>query len=419
MTSLLCALLLAPSRPLMKDFIGLNTHTVQFKADLYAPATRLIRNYHPLDWDTGPDPATKPKYPMTTNGVNWMELYGKWRDAGYTNLASVMFESLKPSQWKDVSREGEAYGEAFARYFGPSGLNRLLEAAEIGNEPSEYSDAQYRTMFEAMARGFRKGDPKLKIATCAVAVGKADKYSKDVSILEGLEPLIDVLNVHTYSFAELWPTWRRSFPEDPSIRYLKQVQEIIDWRNRRAPGRQVWVTEFGYDSSTKPAPTTGDFSKWVGSTDLEQARYIVRSYLTFSAMDVDRAYLYWFNDEDKPQLHAASGLTRNYQPKPSFHAVSHLLKSLGDYRFEKALVQDPGGAYAFQYVGAKGRIVVAWSATGSGRSIEAILPIRGQVSRAEAMPTSSALPVPVRTSAVQAGKVRVTLSESPTYLWLK
>ena len=38
-----------------------------------------------------------------------------------------------------------------------------------------------------------------------------------------------------------------------------------------------------------------------------------------------RAYLYWFNDADQASLHASSGLTRNYGPKPSFDAVAHLL----------------------------------------------------------------------------------------------
>ena len=43
----------------------------------------------------------------------------------------------------------------------------LAESMEIGNEPGNYSDAQYRALFENMARGLRKGDPKLKVATCA------------------------------------------------------------------------------------------------------------------------------------------------------------------------------------------------------------------------------------------------------------
>jgi len=30
----------------------------------------------------------------------------------------------------------------------------------------------------------------------------------------------------------------------------------------------------------------------------------------------------FFNDKDEPQLHGASGITRNFKPKPSFHAIA-------------------------------------------------------------------------------------------------
>ena len=50
----------------------------------------------------------------------------------------------------------------------------------------------------------------------------------------------------------------------------------------------------------------------------------VDSFLTLSATDLDRAYLYFFNDKDEAQLHGASGITRNFKPKPSFYAMAHL-----------------------------------------------------------------------------------------------
>jgi serine/threonine-protein kinase ATR len=59
-------------------------------------------------------------------------------------------------------------------------------------------------------------------------------------------------------------------------------------------------------------------------------------------MPVQRAYLYFFNDDDTPQLHGAAGLTRKFQPKPSFHAVAHLQRTLGDFRFARVVVDRPG-----------------------------------------------------------------------------
>lgn len=409
----------AKPKPLLRDFIGINTHTNQFKTDLYYPVSRLIRNYHPMAWDLADDSSSVPtKFPKTNNGLDWKELYGKWRDAGFRTEASLQFESIPVDKWKDIPKDAYAYGEAFGKYFGPSGPNKLVELAEIGNEPEKFNDEQYRSMFENMAKGLRKGDPKLKIAPCAVALGKWDKYSKDVALLKGLEPLYDVLNVHSYAFLEYYPTWRRSHPESPKTKYLSAIQEVVDWRNANAKDKEIWLTEFGYDSTTKPNLPTGDFSKWEGVTDLQQAQYIVRSYLVFSEMNIDRAYLFWFNDEDKPTLHAASGLTRDYKPKPSYHAVAHLLKTLGDYRFERSVSKETEGLYAFEYKAAKGndRVMVVWSATGTGKSAEMKLPaLKGKIVKAEKMPLTAGAPTAV---AVKAGNT-ITVDESPTYLWIK
>ncbi len=63
----------------------------------------------------------------------------------------------------------------------------------------------------------------------------------------------------------------------------------------------------------------------------------MRSFLVFSKLSVARAYIYFFNDDDTPHVHGSSGLTRNFKPKPAFHAVAHLYKTLGDYRFARAI----------------------------------------------------------------------------------
>lgn len=412
----------ASKKPVMQDFIGMNTHTVQMKPELYKPVTSLLRNYHPVEWDLSDNPSNVAEFPWARNRVNWNELYGKWAKDGYEVNASIMFESIKPDKWKNISKDAYEYGRSFARYFGPSGNVKSVKAIEIGNEPTEWDDARYREMFEAMAKGIRDGDPKMLISTCAVAIGKEDKYSKDIAILKGLEKYIDVLNVHVYSFAEHWPTWKRNHPEYPKIVYLKQVQGIIDWRNKNAPHSKIWITEFGYDSTTKPNLPSGDFAKWVGVTDTQQAQWLVRSFLVFTAMDVDRAYMYWFNDDDKPTLHAASGLTRNYQPKPSFYAQAHLLKSLTDYRYEKTLLSKEGDAYAYQFAQKSGadKVVVAWSPTGSNRAGALRIPMKGfAVNKAEKMPLKEGTAESAKATIDSSGNLTCAIDESPTYIWLQ
>jgi hypothetical protein len=42
-----------PAKPALRDFIGLNVHTVMFKPDLYKPVSRMVRDYPGFDWDVG------------------------------------------------------------------------------------------------------------------------------------------------------------------------------------------------------------------------------------------------------------------------------------------------------------------------------------------------------------------------------
>ena len=74
-------------RPLMKDFIGLNVHTVQFKPELYTRVARVLRNYHPVKWDFGEDTSAATTFPMAANRVDWGRMYGCWKKEGYRTHA--------------------------------------------------------------------------------------------------------------------------------------------------------------------------------------------------------------------------------------------------------------------------------------------------------------------------------------------
>ena len=408
-----------PEKPLFREFMGINGHTVKFRPEVYTAACQSVRDYHPIDWDLGDDTSSSPPFPMARNGVDWKTVYGSWKAAGFETDACLMFDNLPANRWKDPARDARAYGKAFASAFGPSAPNPLVAAVEVGNEPGLYDDAAYRTIFENMARGLREGDPKLKIGTCALSLGDGDRYSKSVKCIQGLEGLYDFLNIHTYAEVEGWPSWRRSFPEDPAIPYLKNVEALIAWRDKNVPDKEVRVTEFGWDASSKTAEPNGEFAKWVGSTEAQQAQYLVRSFLVFAKLDVTRADIFFFDDEDEPHVHGSSGLTRKGQPKPAFHAVAHLRKILGDYRFHRVIRQAPGDLYVYEFVHGDDpsrTIWAVWSPTGSGRRGRVSIDVGGsRVLKAERMPLAEgeAANVPVE---VRDGMLFVEMDESPVYV---
>jgi serine/threonine-protein kinase ATR len=403
--------------PAFRDFMGINGHTIQFKPELYAPVASLARDYHPVEWDLGKDSDFATTFPEARNRVNWQSVYGSWKAKGIRVDACLMFESLKREQWKDIPRDARAYGEAFARAFGPTHGNGLVESVEIGNEPGKWSDADYRVMFENMARGIRAGDPKLKIVTCALVAGKSHDYAKSAECVAGLEDLYDVLNVHSYAELAGWPTWRRSFPEDPNLKkFVKDISDLCAWRDAHAPGKPVWLTEFGYDSTTKKPDPKTEFKDWVGVTDSQQAQWLVRSWLLFATQPIERAYVYFFNDSDQPSVHGSSGLTRNFVPKPSYYAGAHLRKTLGDYCFKSQTEQGEALVAEFAHESdAHKRVDVLWLPTGEGKTAIVKIPDAGGViEKIEAMPLEAISPA---APAIHDGMI--TVSESPIYIFVR
>jgi hypothetical protein len=406
-------------KPLFRDFMGLNTHTISFRPQLYRPIGTLARDYHPVEWDLGKETDFVTPFPQARNGVNWQSVYGSWQKEGWRIDASLMFESIPRDQWKDLARDSNSYAEHFARAFGPSGTNAFVESVEVGNEPGKFSDQDYRTGFENMARGFRAGDRKLRIATGAITTGKSHAYAKSVDCIAGLEPFYDILNIHTYAELKGWPTWQRSFPEDPRLtNYVGDVRMLCELRDKHAPGKEVWITEFGYDATTRSPDPKSEFKDWIGVSEKQQAQWTVRSWLLFATLPVNRAYLYYFNDDDTPHVHGSSGLTRNFQPKQAFYAVAHLYQTLADYRFEH-VVAESAASRIYEFVHAtdsKRRIWVAWSPNGDDRAITVQLPpVSGAIDHVELMPVQIGS---AKTMKLPANPTTISVTGSPSYLFI-
>lgn len=373
------------AKPVFKEFMGINGHFT-FKPELYRQVCGLVRNYHNVNWDVK-QPGDAITLPACVNGVNWKDhVYGPWKKAGFETDICIQFSGFQTDVadyrkfWTGKEQWCYDYGKAAAACFGPSGAEKLCTSIEIGNEPgSKFDPAIYKTIFAKMAKGIRDGDAKVKILAPAVQARKGDDYIQDIRTIYGdkdILPLYDVINLHTYAAVERKipeeSPWNRSFPEDPSIDYLKIIDEAIAWRDQNAVGKEIWVTEFGYDACTPEAMNKRAdwFLKldWQGSTELQQAQYIVRSFLVFAERDVRRAYIYYYDDNDSANTHGASGLTRKFAPKPAFWAVKQLYQTLGEYRFARVVTKKTGELFVYEFVCGNDPasvVWVAWSPTGA------------------------------------------------------
>lgn len=435
LTWLICQPLSAQKKkPLLKDFMGINGH-FHFKPELYKENCRLVRNYHSMNWDVK-KPGDKPTFPVCANKVNWDTVYGKWVKHGFEIDLCAMFSGFGEGNkqykelWKGNEKWAYRYGFEMAKHFGPSKGNSYVSSIEIGNEPGgDFDEVLYKKIYLQMAKGIRDADPKIKIVTCTAHARKPDDYSKDLNetfISSEFKSLYDVINLHTYASKPKkkgQSPWDRSFPEDPEIDYLKVVDEAIAWRNKHTPGKEVWITEFGWDACTPDVmkDRTGWFKKlnWTGQTDLQQAQYLVRSFFVFAERDIERAYLYFFNDDNKPSTHAASGLTRNFKPKKSYWAVSHLYKSLGDFRFSK-IIKKTADSYVYEFIheNKQQKVWACWVPNEAKQALAHTLTLPFEPGRLEEMPTSSSQGAKVKHE-VKGRTVTFPISGSPVYIFSK
>jgi hypothetical protein len=395
-----------PAKPTVNGFLGLNVHTVQFKPDLYRPTARVLRNYHPLGWDLGQDTSVLPEFPFAKNRVNWESLYGTWKKEGYRTHASLVFSEVPPDRWKNRAADAAAYGEAFAKAFGCG--KDLVEAVEIGNEPGKYSDAEYTEVFDAMAGAIRKTDPKLKISTCAVIDGKNNDYERSLEVFAKRTDLFDILSVHSYAQTEGWPTWRRTFPEDKASPFLESVRKVEAWRDGHAPGKEVWVTEYGWDAWSGKGERKNEFAKWETSSEEAQAAYLVRATILLMNENIQRAHIYFFNDGDEAHVHGSSGLTRNFTPKPAYWAIAQLQENLGGFSLD-SLREDGEVCIATFAKGSEKRLVLWRKTADSADTRPYALP--GNWTRLQSLALEKAGP-----AAAPEG-LSLPVGPRPVYLW--
>jgi serine/threonine-protein kinase ATR len=392
---------------------------------LYRPVAGHIRDYHNFSWDVGDDSSNTTKFPrIYDEWMNWDTVYGDWVDEGYQINPAIQFSNYGTGQWTNAAADANKYGRAFATAFGPAVGSGVVHSVQIGNEPGNMSDALYESVFENMAAAVRAVDPSLPIVTSNVRVGASGQYHKSLSLFEDKTHLFDVISINTYPQLRGSPTWERSYPEDPRLTWLTEVQSVIDWRDQHAPGKQIWITEFGYDASTKQPDPNSQWKDWKDVTDAQQAQYLTRSFLAFARMDLDRAYMYWYNDNDTPSLHAASGLTRNGAPKPAYWAMKHQQETLGDFRFDKVVRadadQDRVHVYQFEDADDPTQLIWAiWLATGAGLERQITLSdLAGDPLWAERMPMAAGAAEQVGYTLVGDDEIQLTVGETPVYLRL-
>jgi len=235
----------------------------------------------------------------------------------------------------------------------------------------------------------------------------------------------DVLNFHHYSNSggEQQKGQVGISPEADDLR--GKTAALVDYCRRSLPGKEVWVTEFGYDTnpqSPQRSPAIGGYSQ-----EEVQGQWLVRSYLALAAGGVDRAAMFMLRDvnaADATQFSSSGLVTEKgkWEPKASWYYVHTLHDRLAGMRFagEQSSRNAAVKVYRFQSTAGPGGAYVIWRSTSDGStSPHFTLAVGGKTAAAtlvtlvKGKPGGAAAPLPLT-----AGRATLPVSERPVIVLL-
>lgn len=252
---------------------------------------------------------------------------------------------------RDLSRFGEFVFQSVARYGSvvhpeealktndkKTGLNKI-QVYSLWNEPNLNNPnwghfigplEDYFEMFRYGAIAAKKADPNVKVATAGFAGIDLDIIDLLAShtYANGRSPVdyADLLNAHHYTARQPPETARvntniqrgRDVVEGPT--FEERVLRLKHWRRRNMAGKEMWMTETGYDTGGHESVSYR-----------EQASRIPRLLMIALGSGFDQVHLYR-SYGSTPRKYEATGIfDDNWNPKPSAFTLATLIQEIDGY----------------------------------------------------------------------------------------
>jgi len=384
----------------MADYMGVNSNVAaydnKYLSDL-SKCVKWIREYH--NWAQYEAANNFYKWDNITTqpqGYTWPEHTDYMNECHRLGL-NVLIDVLDKPDWagsspipnntgtganaSDYLERLEFLGQLVARYGSKTIATSLLETAdkatglnlikyyEDDNEPdytwktplwtaanyAKYCNAAHdgfgvQTDVDHPLLGIKSVDPDAKHVMAGLA-SKDTTYVNKVLTSSGGRVPFDVLNVHWYC-SDMTNAYS---PENEKYGYEVAFRNFFKWRNRVLPNIPIWMTEFGWDTWM----ATNSQHSYTYAPALQQANYIMRSYLVLLKLGFGKAFLFMDTDVDSKNIlqYSASGLladkTSKYTKKVSFYYLSTMQNVLGKAEFSKVVAfKEPAGTsevYCFEF----------------------------------------------------------------------
>lgn len=289
--------------------------------------------------------------------------------------------------------------------------------------------------------GVKSADPHAKMVLAGLAgAGSADWATNVTTYLDGIRAWAaknrsdkafpaDVVNVHYYCFGPdgfgVPDPKPGTSPEQCGLQAT--LAKIAAYRDANLPGKDVWLTEFGYDTDAKSnlrAPAIGG-----SSANVVQGQWLVRSLLALMASGIDRAFVYVSREDctgddtacpnNNVQFSTAGVLTQKgqEQPKTAWYYLTTFRARLGAMRYRGSVDSGNAGVSiaTFLDVASNKGAYVVWAPTSNATVVDAYaLHVAGGVTSASIVTLQDGSTTGAETPvAITGGSVAVQVTETP------
>lgn len=281
---------------------------------------------------------------------------------------------------RDLRRFGEFVFQSVARYGSvvhpeevlktndkKTGLN-MIQVYSLWNEPNldhpHYGHfigplTDYFEMFRYGAIAAKQADPNVKVATAGFAGIDLDLIDRLASHIyaNGRSPVdyADLLNAHHYTARQPPETARvntniqrgRDVVEGPT--FEERVLRLDHWRRRNMAGKEMWMTETGYDTGGHESVSYR-----------EQASRIPRLLMIALGSGFDQVHLYR-SSGSTPRKYEATGIFDDqWNPKPSAFSMAALIQEIDGYDLAVRLPHPDENVWMYGWKTGDDIVIGAW-----------------------------------------------------------
>lgn len=185
------------------------------------------------------------------------------------------------------------------------------------------------------------------------------------------ELALDAFNVHTYCKKLItyngYQVYVGVCPEIGKI--TEYVEQLCDWRDKYYPDKEVWLTEFGWDTNTS-YETENACHPYADFTAREiQAMWLVRAYFMFASVGVDRCAMYMAPDlgdeATSTGKYGTSGvISSSGEYKDSYYYLYTIKNTMNDMHFAEIIDSGNENVWIYRFENGEGKSCYAlWCPT--------------------------------------------------------